>query len=166
MDNLLLKNNYSAEFLPLKIFRLKITDFGLSENVYNQRQGIIKSGNFAGTVQYMAPEILRLYIYEEFSMEEYNPYYADIWALGVCLFEMLTAFLPFQNIRQRKDIYQAQMNKKWRLSRLYKHSYEVNQLLNSLLEPEPMKRLDPCGIVLHSWVQKHLKKLRKNQQKK
>jgi serine/threonine protein kinase len=62
-----------------------VADFGLALHEDAQRE---RPGEFAGTVAYMAPEQVRG---ESHRLDGR----ADIWALGVILYEMLTARLPF-----------------------------------------------------------------------
>jgi serine/threonine-protein kinase len=64
--------------------RLILTDFGLARLVDGQK--LTASGLTAGTPSYMSPE--------QIGAEELTPA-ADIYALGVVLFEMLTGELPF-----------------------------------------------------------------------
>jgi len=69
---------------------VKIVDFGIAKLV--GRSDITKTGTTFGTVSYMAPEVLR-------GAEAGPP--ADVWAVGVVLFEMLTGRRPFEG---RDDI--------------------------------------------------------------
>ncbi|XP_062066758.1 MAP/microtubule affinity-regulating kinase 3-like [Lepus europaeus] len=63
---------------------LKLADFGLSLRL---EQGALVRG-FWGTPEYCAPEL--------FLGEAYDPFKADVWSLGVVLFAMLAAKLPFR----------------------------------------------------------------------
>jgi serine/threonine-protein kinase len=61
---------------------VKLVDFGLAE--------ILATNSYAGgagTYAYMAPE--------DFSEEHHSDHLSDIWAVGVTLYEMLTAARPF-----------------------------------------------------------------------
>ncbi|XP_062037460.1 MAP/microtubule affinity-regulating kinase 3-like [Lepus europaeus] len=62
---------------------IKLADFGLSLRL---EQGTLVRG-FWGTPEYCAPEV--------FLGEAYDPFQADVWSLGVVLFAMLDATLPF-----------------------------------------------------------------------
>ena len=63
--------------------KLKICDFGFCKPLEN-RQDMIKT--MLGSPIYMAPEVLRG---EDYSIK------ADIWSLGVILFEMLYGYCPY-----------------------------------------------------------------------
>ncbi len=76
--------------------RVKILDFGLakrvSEDIANeatlsQVSPLTQAGSIAGTLSYLAPEVLSGHPAEARS---------DLWALGVVLYEMASGALPFQ----------------------------------------------------------------------
>lgn len=74
---------------------VKILDFGLAKRVGGGVLGgatqtvasVRDTSAFSGTLQYMAPEVLR-------SGE--SDYRSDLWSLGIVLYEALTGRLPFQ----------------------------------------------------------------------
>ena len=63
--------------------RAKLVDFGLSLNMKSQ-----KKDKMAGTWSFLAPEVIK--------NNDYSPYSADIWSLGVTVYYCLTGELPFQ----------------------------------------------------------------------
>src|SRR5207237_10411399 len=68
--------------------RAKVLDFGLARRHDPQGdQSITAEGTVAGTVAYMAPELLRGQKADACS---------DIWALGVVLYEMASGVRPFR----------------------------------------------------------------------
>jgi eukaryotic-like serine/threonine-protein kinase len=74
--------------------RAKVLDFGLARRVpsnigeiVTRSSDAVALGNLVGTLPYMAPEVL---------VGEAATERADIWALGVMLFEMATGELPFK----------------------------------------------------------------------
>lgn len=72
-----------------------VCDFGLAVNVENQRE---RAGEHAGTLSYMAPEQVR----GESHLLDGR---ADIWALGVIHYEMLTGRVPFEG-RNRDELFE------------------------------------------------------------
>lgn len=70
--------------------RIKISDFGMSTLVSKAKPFSTKE--FHGTALFMAPEL--------FSIKEYNPMKADIWALGVTIYYIATGIYPFTAIDQ------------------------------------------------------------------
>ncbi|KAJ3126250.1 hypothetical protein HK098_007722 [Nowakowskiella sp. JEL0407] len=69
-----------------KDFNVKLIDFGSAAFI---PQGDVHFDRFLGTIQYASPEILR--------GEKYKGPEAEIWALGCCLYIMLTGEVPFEN---------------------------------------------------------------------
>jgi tetratricopeptide (TPR) repeat protein/tRNA A-37 threonylcarbamoyl transferase component Bud32 len=75
--------------------RAKVLDFGLAKRVREAEAGdvtrsrgtLTEAGSVAGTLHYMAPEVLQ---------GEPADARSDLWALGVMLYEMATGVLPFQ----------------------------------------------------------------------
>lgn len=72
--------------------RVKVLDFGLAKRLRTDEaestfsQPLISEGRIAGTLSYMAPEVLQGTLADE---------RADIWALGVMLYEMCAGRHPF-----------------------------------------------------------------------
>lgn len=73
LDNILIDDN--------KV--IKLIDFGFSVNATVET----KLKLFCGTPHYMDPDIVK--------KKEYNGQAADVWALGVILFILITGKLPF-----------------------------------------------------------------------
>ena len=65
---------------------VKVTDFGLAKILHEGQTGLTRSGMALGTLQYMAPETLTLGAAVD--------HRADIYAVGVMLYYMLTGRLP------------------------------------------------------------------------
>lgn len=64
--------------------RLKLSDIDLASYCVN---GLCNS--FHGSLQYIAPEVI--------NQIPHDPFKADVWAIGVCLYEMATGVLPWRS---------------------------------------------------------------------
>ncbi len=81
---------------------VKLLDFGISKvRVASGRTKLTQEGSVLGTPQYMAPEQAR----GETDVDGR----ADIWAVGVVLFEMLTGRIPFDGDNYNKILFNVMM---------------------------------------------------------
>ncbi|KAJ1532397.1 hypothetical protein HK096_006998 [Nowakowskiella sp. JEL0078] len=114
-------------------FNVKLIDFG--------SVGLIPQGGklfdrFLGTLQYASPEILR--------GEKYKGPEAEIWALGCCLYIMLTGEVPFDHFDQQVC---GRYNKpKCFLSR------DCQSLIDAMLKVDIQERATIQDILKHSWL--------------
>ena len=135
---------------------VRVGDFGLSQSVYKPKEGVIKTGHFGGTRGYMAPEILRREVYKEHRKDfalTFDPFTSDMWALGVCLFEMLTKILPFE-YHNLDNMLALEQQKSFSYPKGVKESIDpkADDLIQQLLEPDVSKRIDPLGVLTHPWI--------------
>lgn len=79
-ENIILARMPSGEIIP------KIIDFGLAKLQDVTKQSLTSMGTVLGTPQYMSPEQV---------MGKRVDKRADIWAMGVVVYEMLSGILPF-----------------------------------------------------------------------
>ena len=112
---------------------VKLIDFGFA--CEDQKLKV-----FCGTPSYMAPEIVNKIPYKG------KP--ADIWALGVILYKMLTGFFPFKASTE-SELY-AQISRV-RYNALRIDSKLAADLLRGILVTDPCKRLKASEILKHQW---------------
>ena len=124
---------------------IKISDFGFAK--------IYKEGSLTQTVcgspLYMAPEILTYKQYTEL---------ADLWSVGVILYEMLFKTVPVSG----SNLYSLVKNiDKYKFSITIKqqsmYSQLVLNLLNNLLKKNPKKRICWKQFFNHKWFQNEMK---------
>lgn len=117
---------------------IKIVDFGFSVKMRNLQD---TSKNFCGTPSFLAPEIV--------NKKEHSPFKADIWALGVVLYKLLTNKYPFEG-KNDVQLY----------SRINKGIYEVDKslsqgvvfILNKMIRKDLEMRYTAQDLMNDSWV--------------
>ena len=125
---------------------LKLTDFGLGEFTSSNGRHHDLLTEVCGTPDYIAPEIL--------GESAYDGTKADMWSVGVTLFVMVVGRPPWagtsQKFRKREVIEGNWQNPKNKAV-LQNFSTSYNQLLGSLLEVCPDRRLWAPEALQHSW---------------
>jgi hypothetical protein len=106
-----------------------LTDFGLSKMFGNSGKNWARTNTFAGTAEYLAPEILR--------NEEYG-YEVDWWSFGTLVYEMITGVTPFWD-ENHSIMYQRVLEDPLEFPK--DMTMEVRSFLSALLERNPVKRL-------------------------
>ena len=123
--------------------KIKLCDFGWAKELtVNNRS------TFCGTMEYMAPEIV--------GSEKYD-FSVDVWSLGILLYELIMGHSPFRskkdrNIMVKIKIHDLVFDKNKNISK------ECIDLINGLLDANPVKRLKLKDIFEHPWVINNSKK--------
>lgn len=124
---------------------VKLSDFGFACFTFdkNTREDLL-AHTACGTRPYQAPE--------SFS-PPYDARISDIWSLGVVLFEMLTARLPFPD----GDKIPLKTFFKFQQQRAYKWppnigSAPARDLVAKMLDPNPRERITDADIIKHNWI--------------
>ena len=130
-ENLLINENHI----------LKLCDFGWSVKLNNN-----KRTTFCGTVEYMAPEIIKKQKYDES---------IDVWSLGVLLYELVHSYSPFcsgdSDLKKiGNNIVQNELEFKKGLSEEYK------DLIKKILIKDSSKRIKIEEIYQHPFMTKHI----------
>uniref|UniRef100_A0A0R3T0T1 Non-specific serine/threonine protein kinase n=1 Tax=Rodentolepis nana TaxID=102285 RepID=A0A0R3T0T1_RODNA len=103
---------------------VKLTDFGLS------KEGVGTTNTFCGTIEYMAPEIIRCGGHGRA---------VDWWSLGTLLFDMLSGGPPFSQEADKKATAEKIIKSQVRFPPSF--STEAVQLIRGLLKKDPKERL-------------------------
>jgi len=126
-DNILFDSQYN----------IKIADFGLSEE-YIPGENL---KTFCGTPEYMAPEV--------FKGQKFDGPKVDVWSLGVMLYEMLTATIPFPGSTWPQIIERVLRGKYYEPEYM---SEECKELISKMLVLDPSKRATLDDVLKHGWV--------------
>ena len=121
--------------------RLKLTDFGWS-NFYSSEAPTPRFTT-CGTLEYLPPEMVQ---------EKGHNTSADIWCLGILLYEMLIGMTPFKSsLREQMLINITTSKPKFPLSA----PQLAKDLISKMLEKDPSKRLTASQIKDHPWMKEH-----------
>jgi hypothetical protein len=124
---------------PLNAFVPRITDFGLAKILPGQDAELTRSGAVMGTPAYMAPE-------QASGRTAQATRRADVYALGVILYELLTGRLPFRAETALETLEQVRSREPVspRLLRL-KLPRDLETVCLKCLEKEPKRRYESAG---------------------
>ena len=124
-----------------EFMNIKLIDYGLS----NQMKDSQALKTACGSPNYAAPEVI--------SGRAYSGCEADIWSLGVILFAMVCGTLPFDD-DSMSLLFQKIKDGKYYMPNFI--SDEVKDLINRMLQPNPVKRITMKEIKEHPWYLKDL----------
>ena len=128
LENLLMDNDNSV---------VKVIDFGFSTCFSHEK----KVKLFCGTPTYMAPEIVM--------RKEYSGPPADIWALGVLLFVMLSGCFPFKAPTDRELFKKIEKG----IFSIPSHvTAGARNLIHKILLVNPDERLKASDILSDNWL--------------
>ena len=117
---------------------LKLTDFGFAR--YFEHNTMVNT--LCGSPLYMAPEIMR---------DKKYTHKADLWSVGVIMYEMLTGTLPFKS-RTHYDLILEIERLNVKIPECFSISSDGEDLVKSLLVKEPEKRISWEGFFNHPWM--------------
>lgn len=128
--------------------KVKIADFGLAGPIIGKdASGYLKS--IKGTVKYRAPEITSA------STAKYMGAMADIFSLGVILFNLVTRLPPFNKAEISDSYYRLIASNRadvfWKYCQSFNLSEELKELITSMLNPLPTLRPSIADIKSHPW---------------
>jgi serine/threonine protein kinase len=119
-----------------KAGRIKLSDFGWANYVNKTCERLTS----CGTLEYLPPEMVD---------EKGHDTCADIWCLGVLLYEMLTGTTPFKASGKEKTMKNIiSQGVKFPLG----FSHIAKDLIQKMLEKEKEKRIDIFHVKIHRWL--------------
>lgn len=121
--------------------QIKIADFGMAALHQTNDHQLVTA---CGSPHYAAPELLE--------NKRYRGDRADIWSLGVILYAMLSATLPFDDPSIR---YMMEKTKKGQYQMPEGLSPEAQDLIRRMLQVNPDRRINLKDIWRHPLVQKY-----------
>ena len=132
-----------------QVYNIKLADFGLAELKENTTNG--KLNVFRGTYLFAAPQIF----------QEYDPIKADIFSLGISLFNLVLGELPFKNIKEKEKFFSGKnFNEKEKIEKFWKShekkskkklSQQFKNLFMDMISYEEEKRPSINKLLLYPW---------------
>eukprot|EP00397_Hematodinium_sp_SG-2012_P001923 GEMP01001928.1.p1 GENE.GEMP01001928.1~~GEMP01001928.1.p1 ORF type:complete len:1064 (+),score=207.46 GEMP01001928.1:48-3194(+) len=117
---------------------VKIIDFGLSNRF--QAHQLLKTA--CGSPCYAPPEMIQ--------GKEYIPQLCDVWSCGVILFAIICGYLPFEDAKT-SELYRKIEAGDYRCANHV--SLDAEDLISSMLTPDPSRRTSIRRIRFHRWFQ-------------
>lgn len=118
--------------------QIKLCDFGISKIMPEGDEEIKEK---CGTPAYNAPEII--------ANKGYSGFQSDIWSLGILLFAMCSARVPFF-AETVEELYQIVLKGEFEMPREFSKS--LSDLILKMLVLDPKKRITLEGVKKHPWV--------------
>ncbi|MFT6079306.1 MAG: serine/threonine protein kinase/WD40 repeat protein [Planctomycetota bacterium] len=114
--------------------QVRLLDFGLAKSLDATRESLSMSGEITGTAHYMSPE-------QTLAKRVEVDHRADIWSLGVILYEILTLTRPFDGKNLQQIVYQICFQEPVPLHRRNsKVPRDLVTICQKALEKDPGKR--------------------------
>lgn len=136
----------AANILVTRSGQVLLCDFGVAAS-YVQGSARGKRSTFVGTPYWMAPEVI-------LEGKTYD-YKADIWSLGITVYEMMTGNPPYSNQNQLQAISLISKNKPPRLPDSTSYSPLVQEFVAACLDEEPNDRLPAEELARTRWMKVH-----------
>lgn len=138
----------AANLLVTRTGQVMLCDFGVAASfVQGSARG--KRSTFIGTPYWMAPEVI-------LEGKTYD-YKADIWSLGITVYEMVTGNPPYSQHDQHQAISLIPKNQPPRLPDHAGYSPLLQEFVAVCLDVEPRDRLPADELARMRWIKTHAK---------
>ncbi|EAR92948.2 Serine/Threonine kinase domain protein (macronuclear) [Tetrahymena thermophila SB210] len=138
-----------------KKLNIKLCDFGFSARCRNDKGQVIlfDSSEPVGSPEYNPPEITQ----NQYSGIKYNAEPIDLFSSACVLFMMVMSSAPFGSTSSSDRYYSRfcmdNKNNFWKIFAYnYKPTNEFKDLMHSMLERDPQKRITVQQIKMHPWM--------------
>ena len=109
----------------------------------------------------MAPEVLVIKTNPPYK-QAYNPFPADMWALGICLFILMTRHYPFA-MSNNEQVLNNGLDSMRKCEYTFPSNLKIPQgakdLINALLQPDIQLRATMRDVFKNPWLNRPLRKL-------
>jgi len=128
-------------------WNVKLADFGFARFCIDTDGKRVLSQTYCGSAAYAAPEVV--------SGTPYNPKLADVWSLGIILYIMVNATMPFDDSNLKK-LLKDQLARKWDFRSRVKDvlTPSLTQLVRNILEPDITQRITLDRMSTHDWIRR------------
>ena len=132
-----------ANILISKRGEIKLADFGIASDNEEKEEGITLSGMSLGTPAYMSPEQ-----FEDSSDVDCR---ADIYSLGIMLYEMVTGSKPYPSDFNMDTFKIVKRGKYIHARKIDKHiPKEIEKLIHKMIRPNPKNRFQNIDGVIRA----------------
>ena len=119
---------------------IKIIDFGLSLQNFD----FLLNSDYCGTLTYMAPELIKRKSYD---------LSIDIWSIGIIMFKLLNKGQhPYYSKKESQEVFLRNLKENKKREFNTNVSYLAINLMNRLLQHDPIKRYKASEALKHPWI--------------
>ncbi|KAL3091072.1 hypothetical protein niasHS_005035 [Heterodera schachtii] len=124
--------------------QLKLSDFGFACTCQPDEL----STSFCGTKAFKAPELLQT--------RDYDPFKADVWALGIVCYILLTDTFPFDIAKDISQILEKMRSQNYQFPSRLAIIVSSREAINTILAFDPSDRPTIFDVSNLSWITHHL----------
>jgi serine/threonine protein kinase len=118
--------------------KIKLADFGFSREATS---GLLFRTQ-CGSPLYASPEVISSIPYDGSS--------ADMWSVGVIIFVLVTGRVPWEDLYNQNKLFYDIQTARYHIPETL--SQNLTNLLNGLMNPQPMMRFTAAQALTHPWV--------------